>query len=83
MARPPTYTVEIPRSAWYHLKEVPPGLEERVRAELERLALELATQPPAGGAAILTLPLPEGHSGLVFVDQQARRITLKEVTRAR
>ena len=72
------YSVEMPESAWLLLEVVPPGLAERVRAELERLAARMAKHPQPG-AAISTMRLGADYTALVFVDHEARRITLKEV----
>jgi hypothetical protein len=72
------YRVEIPEAAWLLLPQVPPGLPERVRAELERLAVRMARHPQPG-AAISTMRLGADYTALVFVDHEARLITLKEV----
>jgi hypothetical protein len=72
------YRVDMPESAWLLLPVVPPGLAERVRAELERLAVRMAKRPQPG-AAISTMRLGADYTALVFVDHEARRITLKEV----
>ena len=75
------YTVEIPSTVWLFFKNLTPELRARVRAELDTLAAELAAKDARGGA-VLTVVLPDGHSGLVVVDHVERSLTLKEVKHA-
>jgi hypothetical protein len=74
------YEVEVPGWVGPQL-DWAPGLERHLRERLERLAVELAEERGhAFGARVGTVPFGEGHSALVFIDHDVRRLAVHHVS---
>jgi mRNA-degrading endonuclease RelE of RelBE toxin-antitoxin system len=84
-----TYSVEVSPSAWKQMAHLPLDTYQRVRQELERIAVQLRTPTPAPlpkkeAEPFITRSLSlEGHIVLYEIDTVRRRLTLRELVPSR